>query len=85
MQALPGMQSLSVWQGHAHLPAVTLQRWVRQWASIVHGRASGFGVDSAAPAVAAGKTAGEVASTGLGVVPSPYPGACVTGAPAGCV
>jgi len=43
MQALPGMQSLSLWHGHAHLPTATLQRWVKHCASVEHGKASGFG------------------------------------------
>ncbi|HET7541393.1 MAG TPA: hypothetical protein VFK05_16065, partial [Polyangiaceae bacterium] len=60
MQPLPGMQSLSVWHGQAHLPAGTLQRWVRQWASVVQGRASGFGVDSADDAAGAGASPGLV-------------------------
>ena len=80
MHALPGMQSLSVWHGQAHFWAATLQRWVRQLASVVHGRASGFGVESGAPVTLGEACAGDAASVGAGVVPSPYPGACVTGA-----
>ncbi len=86
MHALPGMQSLSVWHGQAHFWAATLQRWVRQLASTMQGRARGFGVDSALPgtrAVPVG-TEGEAASTGVGVVPSPYPGAGVTGTAGVC-
>jgi hypothetical protein len=70
MQALPGMQSLSVWQGHAHLSAATLHRWVRQWASVVQGRASGLGVDSGAADEAA-----EVACTGAAIGPAAGAGA----------
>jgi len=76
MQALPGMQSLSVWQGQAHFWAATLQRWVRQLASIVQGRAKGLGVESVALEAVA---VGEDASDGVNVVASPIPGACVVG------
>ena len=64
MHALPGMQSLSVWHGHAHFCAATLQRWVKQLASAVQGRARGLGVDSAAFGAA-----GAAASTGVAVAP----------------
>ncbi len=80
MHALPGVQSLSVWHGQAHFWAATLQRWVRQWASVVQGRASGFGVDNAAEDAASGGASG----VAVGVVPSPVPGACVTGWPGAC-
>ena len=67
MHALPGVQSLSVWHGHAHFWAATLQRWVRQWASTVQGR--GFGVASAGvetPAAGVAANAGRRSVTGTG-------------------
>jgi len=79
MHALPGMQSLSVWQGQAHFWAGTLQRCVTQLASTVQGRASGLGVDSGALGALGALDAGaacEVASPGL--VPSPCPNVCVS-------
>jgi hypothetical protein len=77
MQALPGMQSLSVWQGQVHFWAATLQRWVRHCASTVQPGAKGFGVESAAlvvTVVAGAGSAGDVARVGAAVGP---PGACV--------
>lgn len=81
MHELPGMQSLSVWHGQAHFCAATLQRWVRQLASLVHGKASGLGVESGAPVTLTGAAcAGDAASVGACVVPSVNPGVWGAGA-----
>jgi len=78
MHALPGVQSASVWHGHAHFWVARLQRWVRQWASAVQGR--GLGVASAGGETpAAGPAAAGVAAN-AGVVPSLEAGAGVPGA-----
>jgi hypothetical protein len=69
----PGLQSASVWHGAAHFPNAVLQRCVTQFASLVHGRASGPGVEScpgaagagAAVVVGAGATGG-VVGAGVG-------------------
>jgi hypothetical protein len=61
MQRLPGLQSVSDWQGQAHFPNCVLQRWVRQAASLAQASAIGEGWDIAPPAGAAG-----AAGTGAG-------------------
>jgi hypothetical protein len=79
MQWLPGLQSLSVWQGHAHLPAAVLQRCVRQAASEAQGSAIGDGCES-------GPGAGVAAPVGAGcaaVGPGAGAGAAAVGVGAG--
>jgi hypothetical protein len=65
MHWFPGLQSLFVTHGQAHLPTAVLQRWVRQFASAVHGSAMGDGVDR--PPGAAGATGAGAEGAGSGV------------------
>lgn len=71
MQAFPGMQSASLWQGQAHLPTLGLQRWVKHCASVWQGNAKGLGVDNVlggATGVATTAAGAAIGATGVGAM-----------------
>lgn len=80
MQRFPGLQSWSATHGQAHLPAATLHRWVRQFASVVHGKAIGDGVARVPAGAGAAVGAGAAAGGAAGVAGA---GAGAAGAGAG--
>jgi hypothetical protein len=75
MQRLGAMQSPSFKHGNTHLPNCGLQWCVAQFASLVHGKASGPGAErGAAAGAAAGAAPGAATGAAAGAAAGAAPG-----------